>query len=143
MPLRVLRSRSLTGANLVRGFLVIGMFSAFFLGALYLEHVLGYDPVQTGLAFLPMTLAIGALSVAVTPRLLTRFGAKRTGDPQRRPARRRDGLSCFTHSPGTRRRIGAPRAQQGTRRQVPSPHGHALAIPPSLGARSRCYRTYD
>jgi EmrB/QacA subfamily drug resistance transporter len=78
VPLRVLRSRSLTGANIVRGLLVIGMFSAFFLGALYLEHVLHYTAVQTGLAFLPMTLSIGALSVAVTPRLLHRFGAKQT-----------------------------------------------------------------
>ena len=78
MPLRVLRSRSLTGANLVRGFLVIGMFSSFFLGALYLEHVLGYSAIDTGLAFLPMTLSIGVLSVGVTPRLLNRFGPKRT-----------------------------------------------------------------
>ena len=78
VPLRVLRSRSLTGANLVRGFLVIGMFSSFFLGALYLEHVLGYSSVETGLAFLPMTLSIGVLSVGVTPRLVTRFGPKRT-----------------------------------------------------------------
>jgi EmrB/QacA subfamily drug resistance transporter len=78
VPLRVLRSRSLSGANLVRGLLVVGMFSAFFLGALYLEHVLGYTAVRTGLAFLPMTLSIGALSVAATPRLLHRFGAKQT-----------------------------------------------------------------
>ena len=78
VPLRVLRSRSLTGANVVRGLLVVGMFSAFFLGALYLEHVLNYTAVQTGLAFLPMTLSIGALSVAATPRLLHRFGAKQT-----------------------------------------------------------------
>jgi EmrB/QacA subfamily drug resistance transporter len=78
VPLRVLRSRSLTGANLVRGFLVIGMFSSFFLGALYLEHVLGYSSVETGLAFLPMTVSIGVLSVGVTPRLVTRFGAKQT-----------------------------------------------------------------
>ena len=78
MPLRILRSRSLSGANLVRGLLVVGMFSSFFLGALYLEHVLDYSAVDTGLAFMPMTLSIGALSVAVTPRLLTRFGPKRT-----------------------------------------------------------------
>jgi EmrB/QacA subfamily drug resistance transporter len=78
MPLRVFRLRSLMGANAVRGLLVVGMFSSFFLGALYLEHVLGYTSIQTGLAFLPMTLSIGALSVAVTPRLLTRFGPKPT-----------------------------------------------------------------
>jgi hypothetical protein len=45
---------------------------------LCLEHVLDYSAVQTGLAFMPMTLGIGALSVGVTPRLLHRFGAKRT-----------------------------------------------------------------
>jgi EmrB/QacA subfamily drug resistance transporter len=78
LPLRVLRSRSLTGANVVRGFLVIGMFSSFFIGALYLERVLGYSAVETGLAFLPMTLSIGVLSVGVTPRLVTRYGPKRT-----------------------------------------------------------------
>ena len=78
LPLRVLRSRSLTGANVVRGFLVIGMFSSFFIGALYLERVLGFSAVETGLAFLPMTVSIGVLSVGVTPRLVTRFGSKRT-----------------------------------------------------------------
>jgi EmrB/QacA subfamily drug resistance transporter len=78
LPLRVLRSRSLTGANVVRGFLVIGMFSSFFIGALYLERVLGFSAVETGLAFLPMTVSIGVLSVGVTPRLVTRFGPKRT-----------------------------------------------------------------
>jgi EmrB/QacA subfamily drug resistance transporter len=78
LPLRVLRSRSLTGANVVRGFLVIGMFSSFFVGALYLERVLGFSAVETGLAFLPMTISIGVLSVGVTPRLVTRFGPKRT-----------------------------------------------------------------
>ena len=54
------------------------MFASFFLGALYLEHVLGYSAIHTGLAFLPMTLSIGVLSVGVTPRLLNRFGPKRT-----------------------------------------------------------------
>ena len=81
MPLRVLRSRSLTGANLVRGFLVIGMFSSFFLGALYLEHVLGYSSIDTGLAFLPMTLSIGVLSVGVTPRLLSPLRRQEDADP--------------------------------------------------------------
>jgi EmrB/QacA subfamily drug resistance transporter len=78
LPLRVLRSRSLTGANVVRGFLVIGMFSSFFIGALYLERVLGFSAVETGLAFLPMTVSIGVLSVGVTPRLVARFGPRRT-----------------------------------------------------------------
>ena len=55
MPLRILRLRMLMGSSLVRGLLVTGMFSAFFLGALYLEHVLGYDAIHTGLAFMPLT----------------------------------------------------------------------------------------
>ena len=56
MPLRVLRLRMLMGSSLVRGLLVTGMFSAFFLGSLYLERVLGYDAIDTGLAFMPLTI---------------------------------------------------------------------------------------
>ncbi len=78
MPLRILRERNLTGGNLVRGLMIIGMFSCFFLGALYLEHVLHYSALQTGLAFLPLTLSIGVLSLGLTARLLHRFGARRT-----------------------------------------------------------------
>ena len=48
MPLRVLRLRMLMGSSLVRGLLVTGMFSAFFLGSLYLERVLGYNAIDTG-----------------------------------------------------------------------------------------------
>ena len=48
MPLRVLRLRMLMGSSLVRGLLVTGMFSAFFLGSLYLERVLGYDAIDAG-----------------------------------------------------------------------------------------------
>jgi EmrB/QacA subfamily drug resistance transporter len=75
MPLRVLRLRLLMGSSLVRGLLVTGMFSAFFLGSLYLERVLGYDAIQTGLAFLPLTLAIAALSLGGSARLVERFGS--------------------------------------------------------------------
>jgi MFS family permease len=48
----------------------------FFLGSLYLERVLGYDPLQIGLAFLPVALAIGILSVGFSERLVMRFGPK-------------------------------------------------------------------
>src|SRR5437763_3287246 len=75
MPLRILRLRMLMGSSLVRGLLVTGMFSAFFLGSLYLERVLGYDAIQTGLAFLPLTAAIAALSMGPTARAVERFGA--------------------------------------------------------------------
>ena len=54
------------------------MFSAFFLGALYLERVLGYDAIDTGLAFLPLTFSIAAMSMGVSARAVQRFGAVRT-----------------------------------------------------------------
>jgi EmrB/QacA subfamily drug resistance transporter len=76
-PLRILRLRGLTGSSVVRGFLVTGMFATFFLGALYLQHVRRYDAIHTGLAFLPMTLTLGALSAGITARVMRRFGAQR------------------------------------------------------------------
>jgi len=75
MPLRVLRLRMLMGSSLVRGLLVTGMFSAFFLGSLYLERVLGYDAIETGLAFLPLTVAIATMSMGLSARAVERFGA--------------------------------------------------------------------
>ena len=74
MPLRILRLRGLINASLVRGFLVTGMYSTFFLGTLYLEHVRHYDAVQTGAAFLPWTITVAILSQGITARLVTRFG---------------------------------------------------------------------
>jgi EmrB/QacA subfamily drug resistance transporter len=74
MPLRILRLRMLMGSSLVRGLLVTGMFSAFFLGSLYLERVLGYDAIDTGLAFMPLTIAIAALSMGLSARAVERFG---------------------------------------------------------------------
>ena len=78
MPLRILRLRMLMGSSLVRGLLVTGMFSAFFLGALYLERVLGYDAIDTGLAFLPLTGSIAVMSMGLSARASERFGALNT-----------------------------------------------------------------
>jgi len=78
MPLRMLRLRTLMGSSLVRGLLITGMFSAFFLGSLYLERVLGYDAIDTGLAFLPLTASIAIMSMGVAARLVERFGAVAT-----------------------------------------------------------------
>jgi EmrB/QacA subfamily drug resistance transporter len=78
MPLRIFRSRDLTGANLIQALLVAGMFGMFFLGALYMQRVLGYDALQIGLAFLPTTIVMGVLSLRYTERLIMRFGARRT-----------------------------------------------------------------
>jgi EmrB/QacA subfamily drug resistance transporter len=74
MPLRILHLRGLVNASLVRGFLVTGMYSTFFLGTLYLEHVRHYDALQTGAAFLPWTITVAVLSQGITARLVTRFG---------------------------------------------------------------------
>jgi len=54
------------------------MFSAFFLGALYLERVLGYNAIDTGLAFMPLTIAIAAFSMGISALAVGRFGALRT-----------------------------------------------------------------
>jgi sugar phosphate permease len=67
-----------TGANAIQMLMVAGLFGMFFLGVLYLQRVLGYDAVETGLAFLPVAGLIGALSLGLTPRLNLRFGARAT-----------------------------------------------------------------
>jgi MFS family permease len=78
IPLGIFRSRNLTGANLIQVLSVAGMFGMFFLGSLYLERVLGYDALEIGLAFLPVTIVMGTLSVRYSERLVTRFGARGT-----------------------------------------------------------------
>jgi EmrB/QacA subfamily drug resistance transporter len=76
LPLRILRLRSLTGASAVRAMLATGMFTTFFLGALYLQHVKGYTALGTGLAFLPSTVTLGVLSTGITARLMRTFGPR-------------------------------------------------------------------
>jgi EmrB/QacA subfamily drug resistance transporter len=78
MPLRIFRSRVVSVANLVQALMVAGMFGMFFLGALYMQRVLGYDAIEVGLAFLPVALAIGALSAGLSAKLILRFGARAT-----------------------------------------------------------------
>jgi EmrB/QacA subfamily drug resistance transporter len=76
LPLRILRIRSLTGASAARALVATGMFSTFFLGALYLQHVKGYSAFNTGLAFLPSTLALATLSLGISARLMRSFGPR-------------------------------------------------------------------
>ncbi|MEO6859732.1 MAG: MFS transporter, partial [Solirubrobacteraceae bacterium] len=78
IPLRVFRSRTVVGANLVQALVVAGMFSMFFLGSLYLQRVLGFDALQIGLAFLPTTLIMGTLSLRYSEKLMMRFGPRAT-----------------------------------------------------------------
>ncbi|HKZ14691.1 MAG TPA: MFS transporter [Solirubrobacterales bacterium] len=78
IPLRIFRSRTIAGANLVQGLSAAGMFGMFFLGSLYMRRVLGYDALQIGLSFLPMTLAMAVLSLRFADRLAIRLGARLT-----------------------------------------------------------------
>jgi EmrB/QacA subfamily drug resistance transporter len=77
MPPRILRSATVAGSNVVQALGAAGMFGSFFLGSLYLQHVLGYGPLEIGLAFLPVTVLMGTVSVCYSERLITRFGAQR------------------------------------------------------------------
>jgi EmrB/QacA subfamily drug resistance transporter len=72
MPLRLFASRDVSGANVVMALLVVGMFSLFFLGALYLQLVLGYDPLAVGLAFLPSTVVMGVTSLKLSQHFAPR-----------------------------------------------------------------------
>jgi EmrB/QacA subfamily drug resistance transporter len=78
VPLRLFRSRNVSGANAVQALMVVGMYGMFFLGALYMQRILGYDALEVGLAFLPTTLVMGVMSFNVSARLNMRFGPKAT-----------------------------------------------------------------
>jgi EmrB/QacA subfamily drug resistance transporter len=76
MPLRLFRLRNLAVANVVGVLWAAAMFAVFFLSALYLQLVLGYSPLQVGLAFLPQTLIMGAFSLGLSAKLVMRFGIR-------------------------------------------------------------------
>ena len=76
IPLRIFRSRNVSGANVIQALSVAGMFGMFFLGSLYLERVLGYSALEIGLAFIPVTIVMGTVSIRYTEPLVMRFGAK-------------------------------------------------------------------
>jgi EmrB/QacA subfamily drug resistance transporter len=78
VPLRIFRSRNVTGANIIQMLMVAGLFGMFFLGVLYVQRVLGYDAIETGLAFLPVAALIGTLSLGFSARLNLRYGARAT-----------------------------------------------------------------
>ncbi|HEY1568170.1 MAG TPA: DHA2 family efflux MFS transporter permease subunit [Solirubrobacteraceae bacterium] len=78
IPLRIFRSRNVSGANVVQALMIAGIFGMFFLGAVYMQRVLGYDPLQVGLAYLPVALSIGTFSLFVAPRLNMSIGPRAT-----------------------------------------------------------------
>jgi EmrB/QacA subfamily drug resistance transporter len=77
VPLGLLRVRSFAVANAVGVLWAGAMFAWFFLSALYLQLVLGYSPLEVGLAFLPGNVIMGALSIGLSARLVMRFGIRR------------------------------------------------------------------
>ena len=76
MPLRLFRSRNVTGANAVMGLLVVGFFGMFFMGALYMQGILDYSPLGVGFAFLPSCIVMGTLSLRYAEQLIMGFGAR-------------------------------------------------------------------
>ena len=76
MPLRLFRSRNVAGANAVMALMVVGFFGMFFLGALYLQGILGYSPLGVGLAFLPACLVMGTLSLGYAERIIMGIGPR-------------------------------------------------------------------
>ncbi|MGV9910238.1 MFS transporter [Streptomyces tendae] len=77
LRLRLFRSRLLTGANAVQVLMVATMYGFQFIGALYLQRVLGYGELATGTAFLPAPVLIGVLMLGLSARTIGRFGAYR------------------------------------------------------------------
>jgi EmrB/QacA subfamily drug resistance transporter len=74
VPLGLFRNRNVSAANVVGVLMAAGLFAYFFFSALYLQQVLGYTPMEVGLAYLPGTVLWGASSVLLSERLVMRFG---------------------------------------------------------------------
>jgi EmrB/QacA subfamily drug resistance transporter len=77
VPLRLFRLHNLRTANIAGVLWAAAMFAWFFMAALYLQLVLGYSPLEVGLAFAPSTLIMGAFSIGLSARLVMRYGIRR------------------------------------------------------------------
>jgi EmrB/QacA subfamily drug resistance transporter len=77
MPLRLFKLRNVATANVVGVLWAAAMFAWFFLSALYLQLVLGYSPLQVGLAFLPANLIMGTFSLGLSAKIVMRFGIRK------------------------------------------------------------------
>jgi EmrB/QacA subfamily drug resistance transporter len=77
VPLRLFKLRNLSTASGVGVLWSGAMFAWFFMAALYLQLVLGYSPLQIGLAFLPGNLIMGALSIGLSAKLVMRYGIRK------------------------------------------------------------------
>jgi EmrB/QacA subfamily drug resistance transporter len=77
VPLRLFRLRNFSTANVVGVLWAAAMFAWFFLAALYMQFVLGYSPLQIGLAFLPSSLIMAVFSIGLSAKLVMRYGISR------------------------------------------------------------------
>src|SRR5205807_8511360 len=77
VPLRLFRLRNVATANVIAVLWAAAMFAWFFLSALYMQLVLGYSPLQVGLAFLPANLIMGTFSLGISAKLVLRFGIRK------------------------------------------------------------------
>ncbi len=78
VPLALLRLRNLAISNVVGVLWAASMFAWFFLSALYMQLVLGYDAMQVGLAFLPSNLIMAGCSLGLSAWVVMRFGTRST-----------------------------------------------------------------
>ncbi len=106
MPLRILRSRGLVGANLVQILMISAMFAFQIVVSLAMQHVLGYGAAATGLAMLPAAVCIGATALLISARLIARFGATDRAYQQPDHAGRR--TAAVAAPAGARRLCGRP-----------------------------------
>jgi EmrB/QacA subfamily drug resistance transporter len=74
LPLRIFASRRLSAANIVQALMSSAFLGFFFMGSLDLQRVLGYGPMEIGLAFLPVAVVMGLFSIRFSAQLITRFG---------------------------------------------------------------------
>ena len=77
IPLNIFKTRNLLASNIVMALLGAAWIPMWFFLNLYIQQILGYGPMESGLALLPMTVMIMVLMISYTPRLVNRFGLKK------------------------------------------------------------------
>jgi EmrB/QacA subfamily drug resistance transporter len=77
IPLNIFKTRNLLASNIVMALLGAAWVPMWFFLNLYIQQILGYGPMESGLALLPMTVMIMVLMISYTPRLVNRFGLKK------------------------------------------------------------------
>ncbi len=78
VPLRIFSSRGITLSNILMACVTASFFGWFFFSPQYMQRVLGFDSLQTGLGFLPAMVILGAMSLGISAKIVGRFGSKRS-----------------------------------------------------------------